>query len=449
MDARPETIAAIASAPGRSHTGIVRIAGVDTLHALDALLASPCPRGAGAHRVALRLGVHALPALLLLSRAPRSYTGDDAAELLLPGNPPLLGRVLDALLATGLAVAAWPGAFSERAFEGGKLTLTQAEGVAATIAAETASQLEGARRLLTGELGERARGWGTGLARLLALVEAGIDFTDQEDVVAIAPGALSAGVRAIADDLDAFLGGAPARAADAERPVVMLVGAPSAGKSTLFNALLARRRAAVAQAPGTTRDALAEPLDLASAAPGAGVVELVDLAGLDDGQRTGSVDAAAQALAREHLRRADVLVHCDPAGVFTLANLPSTPTIRARTKADRAPRPRDPDRADMLDVCALDGTGLGALRSAIARAAFDAPRGEGAVLPRHRASASTASRALTDALELIDADARTLGDPELVAGSLRSALDALSDLAGEHTPDDVIGRVFASFCVGK
>lgn len=445
MRAQPETIAAVASPPGRAHTGIVRLSGPRTLDALGQICAGRLPTSAGAHHVRLALPPGELPALLLLWRAPRSYTAEDSAELLIPGNPLLLRRVLEALFATKLVEPAPPGAFTERAFVAGKLTLTEAEGVAATIAAETEAQLDSARRLLAGDVGRRCAAWGESLAHLLALVEAGIDFTDQEDVVPIAPSALAERVRTLRDALHDFTGGAPARALDRGAPVVMLVGPPSAGKSTLFNALLGRPRAAVAEAPGTTRDALAEPLDLAPELPAAGTVEIVDLAGIDEEGMTTGLDGAAQALAREHADRADVLVHCDPAGDYALGLPSRTPTLRVRTKADRAAALT----ADALPVCALDGTGLPQLRRRIAELAFGTVRGDLAVAPRHRAGATAAVRALDEALDLIDPAAHALADPELVAGALREALDALRELAGEHTPDDVIGLVFASFCVGK
>ncbi|MCW5777709.1 MAG: 50S ribosome-binding GTPase, partial [Phycisphaeraceae bacterium] len=229
---------------------------------------------------------------------------------------------------------------------------------------------------------------------------------------------------------------------ESDRATVALVGPPNAGKSTLFNALLGRRRAVVSDVAGTTRDALREPLDLSQDAPGAPAVDLLDLPGLD-GVAHGPIDAEAQRAARLVLRGADAIVHCDPGGRFApIEGEPSgAPIIRVRTKADLPA-----SDGGGLPVCALDGWNLGPLRRAIADS-VGAPAGT--MLPRHRRGLAFALRGLEDAGSLTANDAHSLGAPELVADALRSALDAIGELTGRVTPDDVIGRVFASFCVGK
>lgn len=463
-----ETIAVIASAPGRSPVAIVRLAGPETLDVLRRVLAH-APTDAGAHHATLRLppsprvrgegrgerlprSAHAppssspdlpLPIQLLLYRAPRSYTGDDAAELLIPGHPALAARVLDALLNAG-AVRAEPGAFTARAYLAGRLTLAEAEGVNLLIAAERDEQAEAAQRLIAGETGAVYEAWADRLATMLALVEAGIDFTDQEDVVPIAPGLLASRLRDLEDELRGALGGATSRA-DAAEPIVVLVGPPNAGKSTLFNRLLGRDRAVVSDVAGTTRDAIEEPLDLSRDLPGAGAVRLVDLAGLSD-RAADDLDAGAQGMARAKIATADVLIACDPTGRFDL-ELPDTPTLRVRTKGDL---PGSDAEADDLAVCALDGWNIDPLRRAIADlAVLSRDGGELAAVPRHARAIRDAVGLLGSARRHIDEHARALDEPELVAGALRLALDELGSLTGEITPDEVIGRVFAAFCVGK
>lgn len=440
-----------------------------------ALLAEPIDLSSitapGVRRAVLRLapGAAPLPVLALLYPAPRSFTGEHSAEFLVPGSPLVVQRVIAAVLAHEGVRHATPGEFSARAYLAGRLTLAQAEGIAATIAARSDAELAAAEDLHSGVTGRRFGAWADELATLLALVEAGIDFTDQDDVVAIAPGDLAARLDTLVGALSDHLGAARGAEHRDTLAIVALAGPPNAGKSTLFNALLRRRRAVVSPIAGTTRDVLSERLELADDAPGAEPVMLLDLAGLDaDAQ--GTIDRDAQARARDALAHADVIVHCDPTGRFETP-LPPAPgdrsrsIIRARTKADLLltppPSGRGPGGGRMsmdaasdhsLPLCSLDGTNLAILRRAIADAVSSSPPGTSAaasLLPRHRRALTVTLDQLRVALAQVDRSARALASPELVAGSLRGALDSLSELTGQVTPDDIIGRVFATFCVGK
>lgn len=427
-----DTITALASPPGRSARALIRISGPDTFKLLARLRGDPPVTGptSASFRLTETLS---LPILLIGARAPRSYTGEDAAEILLPGNPALVDRVLARLTSVSGVRLATPGEFTARAYLNGKLSLDQAEGVAATIAAQNENQLAAARELLSGSAGRRYRAWAEEAATLLALVEAGIDFSDQEDVVAIAPAELTSRLQALIEAIESHVGrraGAESRSA---LPLVVLVGEPNAGKSTLFNALLKRTRSVVSPRAGTTRDVIEEELDLSRDLPGAGTVTLADMAGLET-----SV-CGIGAMAREHALRAiataDVVLHCDPTGLFP-ALTTKTVVIRVRTKADQ------PGRGGDIPVCALDGWNLPVLRRTIADAACAGTVEAGAaVLPRH-------ARALSEAADCLG-DAMTAGSPELVAGSLRSALDALGEITGRISPDEVIGRIFSTFCIGK
>lgn len=397
----------------------------------------------------------ALPALALIFPAPRSFTGEDTVELAVPGNPHLCRRLLARLADLG-ARGAEPGEFTARAFLNGRLSVEQAEGVGLAIAARSAEQLDAAERLISGETGAEYRRMTDDLAQALALVEAGIDFTDEEDVVAISPDDLIERLDGLCARVESILAGAAGGETPSAEPVVVLAGAPNAGKSTLFNALLGRMRSVVSDEPGTTRDAIAERLDLSAEFPGADVgVTLVDPAGLDAAlSQRGDVDRASQEAARTQLARADLVIVCDPEGRFDSPGAipPDSVTLRVRTKADLPSSTGIAGDGESLGVCALDGWNLGALRRAIADAARQARGGgELTLLPRHHRALDEALRELRQARERVAGDAarRALSEPEVAASSLRRGLDALGAIAGRVPPDDVIGRIFATFCIGK
>jgi tRNA modification GTPase len=465
-----DLIVAVASPPGRSARGVVRLSGPGAFDAIDGAAGgggSPMPRWRGAHLVRLTLLGCPLPAVAIVAPAPRSYTGEDSAELLVPGSPALLdalvGELIGAARRRGIpARPAHAGEFTARAFLHGRMTIEEAEAVALRIAAASDAELRAADLLASGRVATAARSLAGAIADLLALVEAGIDFTDQEDVVPIAPRALRDALAGSSAAIDAER----ARAIPAERieavPWVVLAGAPNAGKSTLFNALLGRERAVVSHVAGTTRDALAEPLEIETDA-GPAEVMLVDVAGADEEGPAG--DALARAMAAQAtsaFARAELVLLCVPIGdAAPPPPAPGTaPRIVVRTKADDprggAAGAPGPDGATVI-VSAHTGAGIGALRSAIAQRLADRAVSVAAdaviLTPRHLAALASAGERLRDAMNLAGAalerhDAH-LREPELVAAALRSALDALAIVAGDVTPDDVLGLVFARFCVGK
>jgi len=370
--------------------------------------------------------------------APASYTGEDTAEIVLPANALLVDEVIDAILGHTDVRRAGAGEFTARAYLSGRLSLDEAEGVAQLIGATNEAELAAASRVLSGAAGDRARELADEVARLLALVEAGVDFTDQEDVVPIAPAELR---DAIARVLSA-IGSDSSGSASSGVFRAVLVGPPSAGKSTLFNALLGKERSMTDPAPGTTRDVIAEPLEIGHAD-----IELCDLPGLDT-EPGDPIAVEMQAAARRAIDGADLILACDPEGRWGFID-GSRPALRIRTKLDEHGARDVP-----LAVCALDGAGLDALRRAIADAALGrgaptAGASELSVAPRHRRAAHEAAGSLRAAVQLLEHDTDSITEPELVAGELRLALDRLGEITGRITPDDVIGRVFASFCVGK
>lgn len=434
MTAR-DTIVACSSPPGRSACAIVRASGAG-VRKLAAALIDP-PDGPACARAMLRLtDVLRLPVVVLRYFAPASYTGEDSLELLIPGNPTLVERVLSRLCETPHVRPAGPGEFSARAYLNAKLSVNEAEGVAAMIAAEDAEELSAAAMIRSGRRGERYDALRETIASCLALVEAGIDFTDQEDVVAIEASDLRSRLLVMREEVRRLIG-SDTPAALREAPRVALVGEPNAGKSTLFNALLGRRRAVASPEAGTTRDAIEETLDLSRECPGAGRVVLADLPGLDQ-NAASPLGKEAQRAARDWLADADLLIWCDPRGEF--GHDPGAPCIGVRTRADQ---PGGAGRED-LRVCALDGYNIVELRHRIGVMAWRGrARGVAALIPRHL-------HALERTLDALD-EALGAGEnaPELVAAGLRRALDEVGELAGRLTPDDVLGRIFAGFCIGK
>lgn len=435
------TIVACATGTGPSARALVRVSGPACGEIERLLLARPAAaRSPLAARLRLTERLD-LPCLAWIAKGPRTFTGEDTLELLVPGNPLVVQRVIVRLCETlsgGVVRTAEPGEFSARAYLNGKMSLERAEGVAAIIAAESGSQLEAAARLMSGATGSVYRSWAEEAATLLALVEAGIDFSDQEGVVGIQPELLRGRVEGLRRAIGDYLGSATGREAPSGRPRVALVGPPNAGKSTLFNALLGRTRAVATPIAGTTRDVLTEPLTLRAADDQGIEIDLIDLPGLD--RLATGLDALGQAAAGAAIAEADVVVLCCDAGRFVEAPARAAPVVRVHTKTDR---PGKVEGADVA-VCALTGSGLDRLRRLVVEA-VGGPRGREAgadtVVPWH----ARALRAALGSLASVDGD----GPAEVAAHHLRAALDSLGEVSGAVTPDDVIGLVFARFCVGK
>ncbi len=444
------TIVAPATPMAAGARAVVRLSGSSAFSAIDAIAVSPIDRSRGVGPIRLDLTIGELPTLAVRLPGPRSYTGEDTVELFSPGSPTLVAAIVRELLSQPGVRHAEAGEFSARAYLNGRLTLEQAEGVAATIAASTDTQLEASHRLLSGQSGRRYARMVDELASLLALVEAAADFSEEEHVVPIAAGTLQDRLRALRSELERELAGKRGRESQAARPLVVLAGAPNAGKTSLFNALLGRTRSVVSATEHATRDAVVESLRLEHPSIGVLECELTDLPGMQ-GRSIIELDAeeraSMQSVIDAAMERADLVILCDPEGRFDEPGTTDN-AIRVRTKSDDVSTHAE----DAIAVSVRTGLNLDSLRMAVAEAIEHARQDAGAgLLPRHHALATAAMKSLDRSIEslLHDEPECLPAEGELVAAEMRLALDALGELGGKVSPDEVLGRIFASFCVGK
>lgn len=374
-----------------------------------------------------------VPAIIYTFVAPHSATGEDTVEFHIPGNPLLAKLLIDELLRLGCR-SAEPGEFTARGYFNGKLDLSQAEAIASLVSAENLSELAAARKLLSGELSRRLRPIMVSLAETLALLEAGIDFSD-EDITFISGDVLRERLSSIHAAIEGLLAGAVRLDALSHEPRVVLVGKPNAGKSSLLNALAGRQRAIVSHIAGTTRDELWESVVLAR-----GRVRIIDIAGLESADSELSVEM--QTRARRAIETADVVVALRDCTDDSQIPLPREPDLRLATKIDLADAAGDNE----LAVSVHQPATLERLRGEIDRIAFGQSFATDslALNARHRRSIDSAGAAVATAIEIIDQ-----GSTELIAADLRRALNDLGEVLGQMTPDDVLGRVFATFCIGK
>jgi tRNA modification GTPase len=376
--------------------------------------------------------------LAVVMYGPHSYTGEDVVELHLHGGALGLDRALEACIALG-AQRAEPGEFTRRAFLNGRMDLTRAEAVADLIGARTERALDASRALLRGRLYDLAIDARESILGLRAELEVNIDFVE-EDVPLVDPAGLAARARTLAAELSELAQTYGRGRLLRQGARAVLTGAPNAGKSSLFNALLGAERAIVTEIPGTTRDTVEEALDI-----GGIPVVLVDTAGLRDA--LDPVEAAGIARTQSALESADLVVHLEDGSTHGLAvtRPDGPPTVLVCSKSD-LPAARTVPGA--LRVSATTGEGLDALRQSMAHALGAHEVGEGNLVivhQRHRDALVEAAEGLERAASALD----RAEPPELVAVEVAEATDALARLVGLTTLEDVLDRLFGSFCIGK
>jgi len=455
-----DTIAAIAT-PAGGGIGIIRISGPLAEDVVRRLVA-PFPAKAPSHR--LHLGKVKDPStgevldevLAVVMRRPRSFTGEDVAELHAHGGPRVLERILDAVLRVGARQAA-PGEFTRRAFEAGRIDLSRAEAIAEVIAARSDRALRAARQLLDGKLADAVAAARQALVLALAELEGALDFPDDVGSDAPTEARSAETLAAVRAQIEALA--ASHRRFAHERAEVILVGRVNAGKSSLFNALAGEERALVDETPGTTRDLLEAELVVRGVA-----VRLVDTAG-----ERGAVDEAAAerleargvALGRRRRERADVAVLVVDGGVgwsdddaALFAALAGRARVIVWNKSDRAPAapavPAWAEGAPVVSTSVAPGsppTGLDALERAIVDAL-----GEGdedstrlQIGLRQRGALLDAATALARAEETL----RGGGPADVAAVEARGALEHLGLVTGETVDNEVLDAIFARFCIGK
>ncbi len=423
-----DTIFALSSGAPPAGIGVIRITGPDTRAALTALTGSvPEPRKVKRAEFRDIVGEPLDDGLVIFFAGPKSVTGEDLGELHCHGGRAVISAVEAALGAVEGCRKAEPGEFTRRAFANGRIDLSEAEGLADLLSAETEIQRRSAIQMASGTLSREVEGWRERLLMLSARVEAVLDFDEDDDVVEL-PETFSAELIRLAEDVGSALE-APHAETLKEGYRVALAGPPNAGKSTLFNALTDSEAAITAEIAGTTRDVLIQ-----SVALGGIPFTFVDMAGL---RAPGSdrIEAIGIERAAAEIDRADLTLWLGaegegPAGAWEI-----------EAQIDRADH--TPKSAPKHCVSAVTAEGLNELRSALidrARSAMPKP-GVAALNVRQR----DRMREVVEALEAVEG----LSDPLLVGEHLRQARSALDALVGRTSTEDVLDTLFGRFCIGK
>jgi tRNA modification GTPase len=446
MPTENDTIVAIATPPGTGGIGVVRISGGDCERIARAMLGSlPEPRVATVAAFVDARGAQLDEGLALYFPGPASFTGESVLELHGHGGPVVMSLLVDAVLELG-ARRADPGEFSKRAYLNDKLDLVQAEAIADLIGSGTAQAARAALRSLNGLFSGAVHALVEQLTGLRVYVEAAIDFPEEE-IDFLADDEIAERLAACAAAFDALLSRASVGRVMRDGYQVVIVGKPNAGKSSLMNRLSGEETAIVTEIAGTTRDVLRERINIDGLA-----VELVDTAGLRE--NPDRIEEEGIRRARKAMAEADAVLWIqdatEPVPERIEEPVPGgVPLTIVRNKIDLSgdtPGIVDGDRSVVM-LSARTGDGIDALRDRIRELAGFRDLGEGAFTARRRHI-----EALKDAKKHFEAGRAALRDTragELLAEELRLAQQSLGTITGEFTPDDLLGRIFSEFCIGK
>lgn len=439
------TIFALASGAGRAGVSVFRVSGPDTKQIIKTLTGrkAPKPRFAALRTFKHQDGTPIDEGLLLYFKGPASFTGEDVAEFHTHGSPAVTELMAEAFLAAG-AKQAGPGEFTRRAFDNGRMDLTEAEGLADLIDAETKGQHTQALRQMQGALRQTYEGWREHILDALASIEGEIDFPDEADVPDVLAHRAYAPLEAARTDMTRLLSEASRGERIRDGLTLAIIGAPNAGKSTLLNALAGREAAIVSNIPGTTRDIVDVHLTLAGLP-----VQIADTAGLRDTGDTIEAEGVkrAEQRANESDIRIAVIDGSAPNPDMTSLSLLKDGDIVLINKTDQGSNPLPMDiNYTVMPISAKTGQGLdpfyGALESVI-KSRFSVTRDAGLTRARHRNCTQRALDALTRA------QSQLVMAPELAGDDCRTALHAIKELAGETDIDAVLDRIFSRFCIGK
>jgi tRNA modification GTPase len=437
-----DPIAALATPPGRSALAVVRLSGRG---AFD--LAARVVEGFRSDRPRLatlatfhHAGEPIDRGLYTVFPGPHSYTGEDMVELSCHGGQVAPARLLAALHAVGARPAA-PGEFTRRAVLNRKLDLVQAEAVGDLIDAVAPAQARSAIRRLDGGLSRRIAELRESLVEVQALLCYEIDFPGEDDGP-VAPERIAAAVEAVRERIGRLMASAPSADRMRQGALLVLAGRPNAGKSSLFNALLGIERALVTEIPGTTRDAIEAHTDFLG-----WPVRLVDTAGLSESD--DRLERMGIEVSRRYLSAADLVLLCVECG-RSLGPEESALGAERASLVVRTKRDLSNGNADGVAVSSATGEGIDQLRRVAAERVFGDRIALGDLEPtlgsdRHRAALARAAGALGEAAEHLIPG----GDPVLVSHHVREATLALDELVGVVDVEEVLGKVFAGFCVGK
>lgn len=439
-----DSIVALSSGRLPAGVAVIRISGPQTRFVVETIAGGMVkPRVAVLRRFRAPDGTVLDNGLVVFFPNPASFTGEDVAEFHVHGGRAVVARMLETITGFDGVRHAEPGEFTRRAFLNGKVDLVETEALADLVNAETEAQRRFAVQNAEGAQSELYLGWRRRLIHARAMIEAEIDFADEDDVPGSVSDAVWSDVRTMIDEIDRHVAGFRAAEIIRDGFEVVILGAPNAGKSSLFNALARRDAAIVTDEPGTTRDLLEVTLDLQGLR-----VRLTDTAGLRDAP--GKVEAIGIEKARAKAHGADLLLLLqDIANPRDVGELPTVaPTLRVGTKLDLLEDRAASDATEDYDlvISVKNWTGVEELLGEIGRRAAEAAGRVGDVLPsrlRHVELLGAANSHLRRAT-----DGRTVGQ-ELRAEELRLAADRLGRVVGAIDVEDMLDVIFSQFCIGK